>query len=354
MYLKRRQCTLSLTSNGCFVPKGSLGAGSFGAQWTFMKKDFNRKFKAEGQREYRIMERLNTLDKEKNGDGGKHIVTVQNVPSKWKGGFAFTTPLALCSLAEFQQDRSRVTGLTNGIILKSLVQGVEFLHENHYAHGDIKPANVLVFSVFSKPEVRLTDFGNSPHKVRGSASGTCGYRYPWPDWIDIFSGDWWSLGLLTGGLFLTDGKRLLSDEAIIGLGQKSTKQQRFWKFLEVKLGQPASVYLPYLRPVLKRDAQLRVWTRLQISCWNWRKCASADSQLWSRLRQASVPSLSIKLLLRLRRHRLLFQANESETKRSTKEPSGREWSYWAAINGKYGQIQSHGRRWSLSSKRPAG
>ena len=103
--------------------------------------------------------------------------------------------------------------------------------------------------------MRLTDFGNSPHKVRGSASGTCGYRYPWPDWIDIFCNDWWSLGLLTGGLFLTDGKRLLSDEAIIGLGQKSTKQQRFWKFLEVKLGQPASVYLPYLRPVLRRDAR---------------------------------------------------------------------------------------------------
>ena len=254
MYLRRRQCTLSLTSNGCFVPKGSLGAGSFGAQWTFMKKDFNRKFKAEGQREYRIMEGLNTLDKAKNGDGGKHIVTVQNVPSKWKGGFAFTTPLALCSLAEFQQDRSRVTGLTNGIILKSLVQGVEFLHENYCAHGDIKPANVLVFSVFSKPEVRLTDFGNSPHKVLGSASGTCGYRYPWPDWIDIFCGDWWSLGLLTGGLFLTEGKRVLSDEAILGFGQKATKQQRFWKFLEVKLGKPASVYLPYLRPVLLRDA----------------------------------------------------------------------------------------------------
>ena len=44
-------------------------------------------------------------------------------------------------------------------------------------------------------------------------------------------------------------------EAILGLGQKATKQQRFWKFLEVKLGQPASVYLPYLRPVLRRDAR---------------------------------------------------------------------------------------------------
>ena len=64
------------------------------------------------------MELLNTLD---NGDGGKHIVTVQNA-SKWKGGFAFTTPLAQCSLAEFQQDRSRVSGLANGIILKSLVR----------------------------------------------------------------------------------------------------------------------------------------------------------------------------------------------------------------------------------------
>ena len=255
-YLKRRQCTLSLTSSGCFVSKGSLGNGSFGSQWTSMKKDFNGKFKHEGEREYNIMAILNTLDKAQNGDGGKHIVTVQNVPSKYKGGFAFTTPLALCSLAEFQQDRSRVSGLTNGIILKSLVQGVEFLHENHYAHGDIKPANVLLFSVFSKPEVRLTDFGNSPHKVRGSASGTCGYRYPWPDWIDIFCGDWWSLGLLTGGLFLSEGKRVLSDEAILGFGQKATKQQRFWKFLEVKLGQPASVYLPYLRTVLKRDANL--------------------------------------------------------------------------------------------------
>ena len=216
-----------------------------------MKKDFNKKFKAEGEREYHIMAMLNGIDKAKNGDGGKHIVTVQKVPSRWQGGFAFTTPLALFSLAEFQEDRTRLTGLTNGFILKSLVAGVEFLHENHFAHGDIKPANVLVLS---KRDVRLTDFGNSPHKVRGRASGTCGYRYPWKEWIDIFCGDWWSLGLLTGGLFIPGGKRLLSDEVILGYGQKSTSQDRFWKFLELKLGQSASVYLPYLRPVLRRHA----------------------------------------------------------------------------------------------------
>ena len=78
VYLKRRQCTLSLTSNGSFVSKGSLGAGSFGSHWTFMKKDFNGMFRAEGQREYRIMELLNTLD---NGDGGKNIVTRTYPPS---------------------------------------------------------------------------------------------------------------------------------------------------------------------------------------------------------------------------------------------------------------------------------
>ena len=48
MYLRRRQCTLSLTSNGCFVPKGSLGAGSFGSHWTFMKKNFNGMFIDQG------------------------------------------------------------------------------------------------------------------------------------------------------------------------------------------------------------------------------------------------------------------------------------------------------------------
>ena len=83
LYLNRRQCTLSLTSNGSFVLDGSLVAkakGSFGSQWKFMKKDFNKKFKHEGEREYNIMAILNTLDKAQNGDGGKHIVTVQNVP----------------------------------------------------------------------------------------------------------------------------------------------------------------------------------------------------------------------------------------------------------------------------------
>jgi serine/threonine protein kinase len=124
----------------------SKAKGSFGSQWKFMKKDFNKKFVHEGRHEYHIMAILNTLDKAKNGDGGKHIVTVQNVPSRWQGGFAFQMPLALFSLADFQEDRSRVSGLTNGFILKSLVGGVEFLHKNNIAHGDIKPANVLVFS----------------------------------------------------------------------------------------------------------------------------------------------------------------------------------------------------------------
>ena len=253
LYLSRRQCTLSLTSNGS-VLDGSLvskAKGSFGSQWKFMKKDFNKKFVHEGRHEYHIMAILNTLDKAKNGDGGKHIVTVQNVPSRWQGGFAFQMPLALFSLADFQEDRSRVSGLTNGFILKSLVGGVEFLHKNNIAHGDIKPANVLVFS---KDDVRLTDFGNSPYKVRGSASGTCGYRFPWQgEPIHIFCGDWWSLGLLFGGLFTQ--KRLLSDDAILGLGQKATSQARFWTWLELKLGRLASVYLPYLRPVLLRNAR---------------------------------------------------------------------------------------------------
>ena len=83
------------------------------------------------------------------------------------------------------------------VIMKKLLQTVEFLHENHIMHKDIKPKKILVTS---NGEIKLIDFGLSKWQSWGTHYTTTGTPYYLAP--EVLSGvntsksDIWSLGVL--------------------------------------------------------------------------------------------------------------------------------------------------------------
>lgn len=89
--------------------------------------------------------------------------------------------------------------------LYDIMKGLKFLHENGYAHLDLKPMNVLIYDSGYSTEAKLTDFGLSllvyPNKSKHYPLNlvTITYRPP-----EILNGSWeygtftdiWSLGII--------------------------------------------------------------------------------------------------------------------------------------------------------------
>ncbi|XP_003743389.2 serine/threonine-protein kinase fray2-like [Galendromus occidentalis] len=88
-------------------------------------------------------------------------------------------------------------------LLLQICQGLEFLHRNHIAHLDIKPANLLLTSAFPHGEAKLCDFGISrlilPGEVIHEIAGTPDYIAPEVLQYEPISlaTDMWSVGILT-------------------------------------------------------------------------------------------------------------------------------------------------------------
>ena len=83
------------------------------------------------------------------------------------------------------------------VIVKKLLQTVEFLHENHIMHKDIKPRKILVTP---NGEIKLVDFGLSKWQVYGThytTSGTPYYLAPEVlKGVNTSKSDIWSIGVL--------------------------------------------------------------------------------------------------------------------------------------------------------------
>ena len=200
------------------------------------------------------------IDQKSHGGRPKYIVTVSSTGfDPMANCFAFATPRAMCTFADFLKDEGRTPKLTKGFALNRIVRAVMYMRSINASHGDIKPDNIFVYR--GGYEIVLADFGHCQLFLKGqgvrrqTASGTNGYRHPWPaDLIHPQIGDIFSLAVVFANTLIPKGRaHLLSEDARIAIGQKHTTQDVFEKFVESKIRCPAgSTYVPYLLPALRR------------------------------------------------------------------------------------------------------
>ena len=221
-------------------------------------KSFPEQHAVDGFSEFSRTSHLSKCDKKSHGGFPKYIVTVSSTVSVDPNGFAFETPRAICTYAEFMTNPLRAPEIiTPGFVLNRLVRGVMYMRSIHVAHGDIKPANIFIY----RNNVVFGDFGHAKLFLKGhdlarqTPSGTEGYRHPWPaDKIHPQIGDVISLAVVFADSLIPKGRaRLLSEDARIAIGQTGTTQERFEDFIESKIRGPAgSKYLKYLLPAFRR------------------------------------------------------------------------------------------------------
>ncbi|KAK4447956.1 putative serine/threonine-protein kinase [Podospora aff. communis PSN243] len=68
-------------------------------------------------------------------------------------------------------------------VVRQLIQGVQYMHDNGFAHRDLKPHNILIASTAPSWRVKIADFGISKRSVQGGTQlrtmiGTKGYQAP--------------------------------------------------------------------------------------------------------------------------------------------------------------------------------
>jgi hypothetical protein len=230
--------------------------GEFGE---IVVKRFPKEHAVNGFTEYSRTSRISEYDQESHGGRPKYIVTVSSTGwDPMADFFAFATPRAVCTYADFLKDEGRVPKLTKGFALNRSVRAVLYLRSINASHGDIKPDNIFVYR--GGYEIVLADFGLCQLFLKGhgtrrqTASGTNGYRHPWAELIHPQIGDIFSLAVVFANTLIPKGRaHLLSEDARIAIGQKHTTQDVFEKFVESKIRCPAgSTYVPYLLPALRR------------------------------------------------------------------------------------------------------
>ncbi|KAL8538494.1 hypothetical protein ACS0TY_000485 [Phlomoides rotata] len=111
-------------------------------------------------------------------------------------------------LSRFMVDKRRALTLVEiKLMLKQILEGVEYLHENGLMHRDIKPSNILMNSIL---DLKICDFGLSRHVGSESGSYTPGVVTLWYRAPELLLGvkkytkaiDIWSVGCIMGELVL--------------------------------------------------------------------------------------------------------------------------------------------------------
>ncbi|KAK6147370.1 hypothetical protein DH2020_018282 [Rehmannia glutinosa] len=95
-------------------------------------------------------------------------------------------------------------------LMKQLLEGLAFLHENGVMHRDLKPSNILINQV--RGELKICDFGLSRHFGKASGSYTPGLVTLWYRAPELLLGvkeyscaiDMWSVGCIMAELLLKE------------------------------------------------------------------------------------------------------------------------------------------------------
>ena len=96
-----------------------------------------------GLREYHQALSMSKYDSQQWGEGGRFFARVILCSPAPEHPFAYATPLADCDLASALAQRARP--LNTALIVASLFEAVQACHRMGIYHGDLKPANVLMY-----------------------------------------------------------------------------------------------------------------------------------------------------------------------------------------------------------------
>jgi hypothetical protein len=195
----------------------------------YMRKSFS--VERNGLREFHQARSMSEHDSQQWGEGGRYIACV--IPCSPGPGdpFAYATPLADCDLASALAQRARP--LNTALVVAGLLEAVQACHRMGIYHGDLKPANVLMYG----DNPRLTDFGLAGSLASFSArlSGSKGYRYFWNAEYSkglAEAADLWSLGVLIREVM--SRQRLFSTSEVTQLADEHTTAYDLFCFLRRK------------------------------------------------------------------------------------------------------------------------
>jgi serine/threonine protein kinase len=142
-------------------------------------------------------------------------------------------------------------------IIQSLLQAVDYLHENNIVHGDINPENIMFESKRDEAEIRLIDFGLSRKHMDGEAPmsnpvGTAYYMSP-----ELLKGkykrstDMWLIGIVT--YILLCSYPPFSDETNDDIF--NTIRRGHFDFLTPAWSNKSNEAKDFIRCLLRRDLQ---------------------------------------------------------------------------------------------------
>jgi serine/threonine protein kinase len=162
--------------------------------------------------------------------GTKHVLRAWECPPCEGYAYAFMTELGSCDLATYLANHTQAA---NATLIPSLIDILGTCHGAGLFHGDIKPANFIVFG----DEVKLGDFGLSDRFTSEGLrlTGTPGYRFLWHRSGTAglaAAADWWSLAVIIAEIIL--GHKLFDATDLKELSVSSTSAYSFKNFLAAR------------------------------------------------------------------------------------------------------------------------
>ncbi|CAG7562947.1 unnamed protein product [Fusarium equiseti] len=199
--------------------------------------------------------------------------------------YTFTELAAGGDLMSFIMRRGTVKESESRIIIRQVVQGLDYLHRKGIVHRDLKPENILLACSpkITHHRVMLSDFGTSavPRRSRMiTNAGTSGYQAP--EFVSNSQAhtaavDIWSLGVVTFTLLVSDRH----DTMLNRLDEEEIRQyvRRIFSYLPRK---PSSDAVNFVRSCLKPDPLHRISAQ-EAKKHKWLRDNKKNAELLKRL-----------------------------------------------------------------------